>query len=81
MATHSSILACRFPGTEETGGLSSMGSQRADVIEVTEHTQSMHVCVCVCVILILIIKAQIIIQVLISSSVKINNMADSYGFT
>ena len=79
MATHSSILACRFPGTEETGGLSSMGSQRADVIEVTEHTQSMHVCVCV--ILILIIKAQIIIQVLISSSVKINNMADSYGFT
>ena len=26
MATHSSILACRIPGTEEPGGLPSMGS-------------------------------------------------------
>ena len=28
MATHSSILAWRIPGTEESGGLPSMGSQR-----------------------------------------------------
>ena len=28
MATHSSILACRMPWTEEPGGLQSMGSQR-----------------------------------------------------
>ena len=28
MATHSSVLAWRIPGTEETGGLPSMGSQR-----------------------------------------------------
>ena len=28
MATHSSILAWRFPWTEERGGLQSMGSQR-----------------------------------------------------
>ena len=28
MATHSSILACRIPWTEEPGGLQSMGSQR-----------------------------------------------------
>ena len=28
MATHSSILAWRSPGTEEPGGLQSMGSQR-----------------------------------------------------
>ena len=28
MATHSSILAWRIPGTEELGGLSSMGSHR-----------------------------------------------------
>ena len=28
MATHSSILAWRIPGTEELGGLKSMGSQR-----------------------------------------------------
>ena len=28
MATHSSILACRIPWTEESGGLQSMGSQR-----------------------------------------------------
>ena len=29
MATHSSILAWEIPGTEEPGGLQSMGSQRA----------------------------------------------------
>ena len=28
MTTHSSILACRIPWTEEPGGLQSMGSQR-----------------------------------------------------
>ena len=28
MATHSSILVWRIPGTEELGGLQSMGSQR-----------------------------------------------------
>ena len=28
MATHPSILACRIPGTGETGGLPSMGSHR-----------------------------------------------------
>ena len=28
MATHSSILAWRIPGTEEPRGLQSMGSQR-----------------------------------------------------
>ena len=28
MATHSTILAWRFPGTEEPGGLQSMGSRR-----------------------------------------------------
>ena len=27
MATHSSVLAWRIPGTEQPGGLSSMGSQ------------------------------------------------------
>ena len=29
MATHSSILAWRIPGTEEPGGLQSMGSQKS----------------------------------------------------
>ena len=28
MATHSSVLAWEIPGTEEAGGLLSMGSQR-----------------------------------------------------
>ena len=28
MATHASILDWRIPGSEETGGLQSMGSQR-----------------------------------------------------
>ena len=33
MATHSSILAWRIPGTEEPGGLQSMGSLRIDTTE------------------------------------------------
>ena len=28
IATHSSVLACRLPGTEEPGGLQSMGLHR-----------------------------------------------------
>ena len=39
MATHSSILACRIPWTEEPGGLQSMGSQRIEHYCVTNiHT-------------------------------------------
>ena len=30
VATHASILACRIPGTEESGGLQSMGLQRVE---------------------------------------------------
>ena len=30
MATHSSILAWRIPGTQEPGGLPSMGSHRVE---------------------------------------------------
>ena len=30
METHSSVLAWRIPGTEEPGGLQSMGSQELD---------------------------------------------------
>ena len=37
-ATHSSILACRIPQTEEPGGLQSMGHKESDTTEVTEHT-------------------------------------------
>ena len=33
MATHSSILAWKIPGTEEPGGLQSMGSQESDTTE------------------------------------------------
>ena len=33
MATHSSILAWRIPGTEEPGGLQFMGSQELDTTE------------------------------------------------
>ena len=35
-ATHSSVLAWNVPWTEETGGLESMGSQRAGHDAVTE---------------------------------------------
>jgi len=38
MAIHSSILAYRMPGTEESGGLQSIGSQRVRHTEMTEHT-------------------------------------------
>ena len=32
-ATHSSILACRIPWTEEPGGLQSMGCKEPDMTE------------------------------------------------
>ena len=35
MATHSSVLAWRIPGTGEPGGLPSMGLHRVDTTEVT----------------------------------------------
>ena len=35
MATHSSVLAWRIPGTGEPGGLPSMGLQESDTTEVT----------------------------------------------
>ena len=35
MATHSSILAWRIPGTEESGGLPSMGHTELDTTDVT----------------------------------------------
>ena len=40
MATHSSILAWAIPGTEELGGLQSMGSQRAghDLATTQQHS-------------------------------------------
>ena len=37
MATHSSILACKIPWTEEPDGLQSMGSQRVRHDWVTKH--------------------------------------------
>ena len=39
MATHSSVLAWRISGTEEPGGLPSMGSHRVDTTEATQHQQ------------------------------------------
>ena len=35
MATHSSVLALRIPGTGEPGGLLSMGRTESDMTEVT----------------------------------------------
>ena len=41
MATHSSILAQRIPGTEEPGRLQSVGSQESDMTErLSTHTHS-----------------------------------------
>ena len=39
MATHSSVLAWRIPGTGEPGGLPSLGSHRVGQIEVTPQQQ------------------------------------------
>ena len=39
MATHSSILAWRIPGTEEPGGLLSMGCTESDTTEATQQHQ------------------------------------------
>ena len=39
MATHSSVLAWRIPGTGETGGLPSMGSHRVGHDEATQQQQ------------------------------------------
>ena len=38
MATHSSILAWEISQTEEPGRLQSMGSQRVNMTEATEHS-------------------------------------------
>ena len=35
MATHSSVLAWRIPGTEEPGGLPSVGVAESDTTDVT----------------------------------------------
>ena len=43
VAIHSSDLAWRIPWTEEPGGLQSMGLQRVDMTEATEHTHTLHV--------------------------------------
>ena len=39
MATHSSVLAWRIPGTEEPGGLPSMGSHKTEVTEQQKRQQ------------------------------------------
>ena len=38
MATHSSILAWEIPGTEEPGGLHSVGSQSSATGQLSAHT-------------------------------------------
>ena len=40
MTTHSSILAWRIPWTEDPGGVQSMGSQRVEHNQETEHTHT-----------------------------------------
>ena len=39
MATHSSVLAWRIPGTGEPGGLPSMGRTESDTTEATQQQQ------------------------------------------
>ena len=53
MTTHSSNLAWRPPWTEEAGGLQSIGLQRVDTTEVTQHSTHKEystLCVCQCLL-------------------------------
>ena len=43
MATHSSIHAWRIPGTEEPGGLPSMGGTESDTTDATQQQQQQQV--------------------------------------
>ena len=47
MATHSSVLAWRIPGTGEPGGLLSMGLQSQTRLKRLSSSSSESVCVCV----------------------------------
>ena len=42
MATHSSVLAWRIPGTGEPGGLPSMGSDTTEVTQQQQQQQLVH---------------------------------------
>ena len=44
MATHSSVLAWEIPGTEESGGLQSLGLQRVrhDSSDLAQHSTAQH---------------------------------------
>ena len=42
MATHSSILAWKSPGTGEPGGLPSMGCTESDTTEATQQQRQQH---------------------------------------
>ena len=42
MATHSSMLAWRIPGTEEPGGLQSTGHEKSDTTEGLPLSQGLH---------------------------------------
>ena len=50
MATHSSVLAWRIPGTGEPGGLPSMGCTESDTTEATsqQQQQQQHTYLCTC---------------------------------
>ena len=41
MATHSSVLAWRIPGTAEPGGMLSLGSHRSDTTEAMQQQQQL----------------------------------------
>ena len=43
MATHSSVLAWRIPGTGEPGGLHLWGCTELDTTEVTQQQQQQHI--------------------------------------
>ena len=48
MATHSSVLAWKIPGTEEPGGLPSMGSHRVRHKQQQKHAKSLPSCSSLC---------------------------------
>ena len=56
MATHSSVLAWRIPGTGEPGGLPSMGSHRVGLKRLSSSSSSTVLCKCLLKVLLKVLK-------------------------
>ena len=63
MATHSSVVACEIPWTEETGGLHTVNGVTKRQTRLTTKQQD-YMCVCVCVCLFTYVCVYIYVYIL-----------------